>query len=101
VPMEVTVKLLENAMTAAMQEKKSGEGWSGGHGRFLIDGFPRKMDQAFKFDSEVCRPFLNVIDCIYQCGCIGLRAISRFVLHHDRRGDASASPGTWKDQRAR
>lgn len=55
-PMEVTVKLLENAMNAAMQEKRSGEGWSGGYGRFLIDGFPRKMDQALKFDSEVCRP---------------------------------------------
>jgi adenylate kinase family enzyme len=53
VPMEVTVKLLENAMTAALQEKRVGEGWTDGKGRFLIDGFPRKMDQAFKFDEEV------------------------------------------------
>ena len=27
--------------------------WSGGKGRFLIDGFPRKMDQAIKFDESV------------------------------------------------
>ena len=29
-------------------------GWQGGKGRFLIDGFPRKMDQALKFDESVC-----------------------------------------------
>lgn len=50
VPMEVTIKLLEIAMDAAMSEGKSGEGWRNGRGRFLIDGFPRKMDQAVKFD---------------------------------------------------
>ncbi|KAG5220743.1 UMP-CMP kinase [Salix suchowensis] len=54
VPMEVTVKLLENAMLAALKESHEGEGWADGHGRFLIDGFPRKMDQAAKFDNEVC-----------------------------------------------
>ncbi len=27
--------------------------WSEGKGRFLIDGFPRKMDQALKFDEAV------------------------------------------------
>lgn len=27
--------------------------WQGGKGRFLIDGFPRKMDQAIKFDETV------------------------------------------------
>lgn len=51
VPMEVTVKLLENAMTEAI-------GSQGGLGsskhRFLIDGFPRKMDQAIKFEEAVC-----------------------------------------------
>lgn len=51
VPMEVTVKLLENAMTEAI-------GSQGGLGsskhRFLIDGFPRKMDQAVKFEEAVC-----------------------------------------------
>ncbi|KDR81358.1 hypothetical protein GALMADRAFT_239211 [Galerina marginata CBS 339.88] len=53
VPMEVTIKLLENAMAAALKEK-TGEGWADGKGRFLIDGFPRKMDQALKFDETVC-----------------------------------------------
>jgi len=53
VPMEVTVKLLENAITASLQQPRPGDGWANGKGRFLIDGFPRKMDQALKFD-EVC-----------------------------------------------
>ncbi|KAI0253899.1 UMP-CMP kinase [Lactifluus subvellereus] len=46
VPMEVTIKLLENAM--------HGDGWGDGKGRFLIDGFPRKMDQALKYEEDVC-----------------------------------------------
>jgi UMP-CMP kinase len=46
VPMEVTVKLLENAMRAAMGSADTG--------RFLIDGFPRKLDQAHKFEEAVC-----------------------------------------------
>lgn len=54
VPMEVTVKLLENAMKAALGENRPGGGWIDGKGRFLIDGFPRKMDQALKFDEDVC-----------------------------------------------
>jgi len=54
VPMEVTVKLLENAMRSALDEKREGEGWQDGKGRFLVDGFPRKMDQALKFDETVC-----------------------------------------------
>ncbi|KAH9951422.1 UMP-CMP kinase [Amylocystis lapponica] len=54
VPMEVTVKLLENAMRGALEEKREGDGWADGKGRFLVDGFPRKMDQAIKFDEEVC-----------------------------------------------
>jgi len=59
VPMEVTIKLLENAMRAALQSKSSsgsgsGSGWDDGKGRFLIDGFPRKMDQALKFEEDVC-----------------------------------------------
>ena len=56
VPMEVTVKLLENAMSAALAENREGEGWQDGKGRFLIDGFPRKMDQAMKFDDDVGFP---------------------------------------------
>lgn len=54
VPMEVTVKLLENAMRAALEENRPGSGWIDGKGRFLIDGFPRKMDQALEFDKAVC-----------------------------------------------
>ncbi|CAL1703832.1 unnamed protein product [Somion occarium] len=58
VPMEITVKLLENAMRAALEEGRTGEGWQVGHGRFLIDGFPRKMDQAIMFDDAVCKSSL-------------------------------------------
>ncbi|KZS99313.1 UMP-CMP kinase [Sistotremastrum niveocremeum HHB9708] len=54
VPMEVTVKLLENAMRSALQERAGQPGWENGSGRFLIDGFPRKMDQADKFEETVC-----------------------------------------------
>ncbi|KAF9070309.1 UMP-CMP kinase [Rhodocollybia butyracea] len=54
VPMEVTVKLLENAMKAALaDQQRSGTGWTNGQGRFLIDGFPRKMDQAEMFEHDV------------------------------------------------
>ncbi|KIY62306.1 P-loop containing nucleoside triphosphate hydrolase protein [Cylindrobasidium torrendii FP15055 ss-10] len=52
VPMEVTIKLLENAMVDAVKTK-TGDEWSDGKGRFLIDGFPRKMDQALKFEEQV------------------------------------------------
>lgn len=48
VPMEVTVQLLENAMAEALRKSGSSKG------RFLIDGFPRKMDQAHKFEEAVC-----------------------------------------------
>ena len=51
-PMEVITKLLENAMDTVLVSK-SGEGWEDSKGRFLIDGFPRKMDQALKFEEEV------------------------------------------------
>ncbi|KAK3495852.1 UMP-CMP kinase [Neurospora crassa] len=48
VPMEVTVALLENAMRDTLVSGKTKTG------RFLIDGFPRKMDQAVKFEEVVC-----------------------------------------------
>lgn len=47
VPMEVTVQLLENAMTEVVRSTKDGKG------KFLIDGFPRQMDQAVKFEESV------------------------------------------------
>lgn len=44
VPMEVTIALLENAMQKEIEQGKM---------RFLIDGFPRQMDQAVKFEETV------------------------------------------------
>lgn len=67
VPMEVTVKLLENAMRAALSENRQGDGWQDGKGRFLIDGFPRKMDQALKFDEDVRIPPFLSLTCIPLC----------------------------------
>ncbi|KAF2099188.1 putative uridylate kinase [Rhizodiscina lignyota] len=56
VPMEVTVQLLENAMQDAIDNE--------GNKRFLIDGFPRKMDQALKFEEAVClSKFTLFFDC--------------------------------------
>jgi len=54
VPSEVTVKLLENAIRDALSKPHDSVGWEDGRGRFLVDGFPRQMDQAHKFDEEVC-----------------------------------------------
>ncbi|QNQ00639.1 YALIA101S02e14686g1_1 [Yarrowia lipolytica] len=44
VPQEVTIGLLKNAMKESVAKGKT---------RFLIDGFPRKMDQALKFEEDV------------------------------------------------
>lgn len=58
VPMEVTVQLLENAMKDQVQKDGSGKG------KFLIDGFPRQMDQAVKFEETVCPgKFVLFFDC--------------------------------------
>lgn len=58
VPMEVTVQLLENAMTEDIHNSKSKKA------KFLIDGFPRKMDQAVKFEENVCpSKFVLFYDC--------------------------------------
>ncbi|KAL8931738.1 MAG: hypothetical protein Q9211_006764 [Gyalolechia sp. 1 TL-2023] len=60
VPMEVTVQLLENAMTDYMKNREGGAAGS----RFLIDGFPRKMDQALRFEEAVCpSQFTLFFDC--------------------------------------
>ncbi|KAJ9126826.1 UMP-CMP kinase [Naganishia onofrii] len=71
VPQEVTIKLLENAMRDALSKEPPvpansplREGWEGGRGRFLIDGFPRKMDQAITFDTQVCEStFILFFSC--------------------------------------
>lgn len=53
-------QLLENAMQATLDNppsfpegSKLANGWKDGKGLFLIDGFPRKMDQAILFDEAV------------------------------------------------
>jgi UMP-CMP kinase len=54
--MEVTIALLENAMREAMTTQ--------GKSKFLIDGFPRQMDQAVKFEEDVCvSSFTLFFDC--------------------------------------
>ncbi|EFX01614.1 uridylate kinase ura6 [Grosmannia clavigera kw1407] len=58
VPMEVTVKLLENAMKAYVAQNPDRRRL------FLVDGFPRKMDQAVAFESTVCRAKLVLF---YDC----------------------------------
>lgn len=56
VPMEVTIQLLENAMTATIKEN--------GNRKFLIDGFPRKLDQALSFEQKVVpSKFTLFFDC--------------------------------------
>lgn len=58
VPMEVTIQLLENAMKASID--------SGSNEKrlFLIDGFPRKLDQAHAFERTVCpSKFTLFFDC--------------------------------------
>lgn len=56
VPMEVTIQLLENAMQATIK--------ANGNRKFLIDGFPRKMDQATAFEDKVVpSKFTLFFDC--------------------------------------
>src|SRR5699024_10003108 len=52
VPMEITVALLSNAMADALEKQSSAP--AGKKARFLIDGFPRKLDQAVFFEETVC-----------------------------------------------
>lgn len=48
VPVEVTIKLLKDAMLASDGSV------------FLIDGFPRALDQADVFEKQVCTIFLSL-----------------------------------------
>lgn len=59
--------------------------WQGGRGRFLIDGFPRKMDQAIKFDQSV-----SLLDAVARSKLImqGLRLLFRPFLLYDGRSHA-------------
>ncbi|KAK9460717.1 adenylate kinase-domain-containing protein, partial [Lipomyces oligophaga] len=55
VPQEITIALLRNAMQEAVSQ---------GRTKFLIDGFPRKMDQAVKFEDDVAlSEFTLYFDC--------------------------------------
>ncbi|TVY19124.1 Uridylate kinase [Lachnellula arida] len=48
-------------MTATLEKSE------GGRGKFLIDGFPRQMDQALKFEESVCpAKFVLFFDCPEQ-----------------------------------
>lgn len=61
VPMEVTVNLLSNAMADSLIANPVPVGTKA---RFLIDGFPRKLDQAVYFESTVCVSELVLfLDC--------------------------------------
>ncbi|KAL4963540.1 uridylate kinase ura6 [Aspergillus stella-maris] len=63
VPMEITVALLSNAMADTLS-KNPGSTSGGKKARFLIDGFPRKLDQAVFFESTVCpSEFTLFLDC--------------------------------------
>jgi UMP-CMP kinase len=53
VPMEITIGLLHNAMHEYVRKDQR---------KFLIDGFPRKMDQAIAFESNVIPPLLAYQD---------------------------------------
>ncbi|KKK22105.1 uridylate kinase [Aspergillus rambellii] len=73
VPMEITVALLSNAMAAAAseasdeQEKEQEEKVDARAKRFLIDGFPRQLDQAVFFEATVCpSDFTLFLDCPEQ-----------------------------------
>ncbi|KAI6093904.1 uridylate kinase [Hypoxylon rubiginosum] len=58
VPMEVTIALLESAMREILEKSSSTKG------KFLIDGFPRKLDQAVKFEEAVVpAKFVLFFDC--------------------------------------
>ncbi|KAI0514811.1 uridylate kinase [Xylaria bambusicola] len=80
VPMEVTIVLLENAMRDAMNAAAENKDTTITNdtsaiatpatknaplkGKFLIDGFPRKFDQAVKFEEAVCpAKFVLFYDC--------------------------------------
>jgi UMP-CMP kinase len=61
VPMEVTVNLLSNAMRESLDNNPPAPGTKA---RFLIDGFPRKLDQAVFFEETVCPSELVLfLDC--------------------------------------
>ncbi|KAI2471204.1 uridylate kinase [Annulohypoxylon bovei var. microspora] len=65
VPMEVTIALLEASMRDILSSTTSPTSSSSPQkGKFLIDGFPRKLDQAHKFEEAVVPArFVLFFDC--------------------------------------
>lgn len=55
VPQEVTVALLEQAIR---------ENYNKGQKRFLVDGFPRKMDQAITFEEQIAK---SAFTLFFEC----------------------------------
>lgn len=55
VPQEVTVALLEQAIQ---------NGYKSGKNRFLVDGFPRKMDQAHTFEDTIVKSAFTIF---FEC----------------------------------
>ncbi|ODV85722.1 hypothetical protein CANARDRAFT_140195 [[Candida] arabinofermentans NRRL YB-2248] len=54
VPQEITINLLKNAIVEAYNDKDNKKT------KFLIDGFPRKMDQAISFENLICKSKLTL-----------------------------------------
>ena len=84
VPMHITMKLLEKKMNATLKDRTTGDGWEAGCGRFLIDGFPRKMDQAVGFDEQA-----GINDIFHLTRQLNsttdLSIITRHLLFNNRR----------------
>jgi adenylate kinase family enzyme len=102
VPSEVTVKLLQNALTNELEKhkEKTEHGWGDGKGRFLIDGFPRQMDQAHIFDETVSIGSYLEPECSQtNFPATGLSVQIRIILHHDGGSDAGEATRTRQDQR--
>ncbi|KAJ8146805.1 hypothetical protein OY671_000162 [Metschnikowia pulcherrima] len=55
VPQEVTIALLKNAISSHVAK---------GDKRFLVDGFPRKMDQALTFENEIVK---SAFTLFFEC----------------------------------
>merc|ERR1712105_64098 len=55
VPQEVTVALLKDAISSHVKK---------GDKRFLVDGFPRKMDQALTFEKEIVK---SAFSLFFEC----------------------------------
>jgi adenylate kinase family enzyme len=92
VPSEITVKLLYNAIASELEKHKDDvdHGWGNGKGRFLVDGFPRQMDQAHIFDESVC-PDASPSSSGFTLISSGLPFSVCLVLCDNRRSNAAAT----------